>query len=388
MIARVGAALATGSMLLLAGIYATAATRVATIARSGSLAVLASSGAAPATPDFRVPVADAQAALALDPVNQRLVNIAMLAVVRERLRQPGAAWFAALAQLGWRDTASRQNLLIRHAMLNDIPAVLDDADGLLRRNQLINELGPVLLAMEADPVWQPRLIDRLRRQPAWRFGFLQRGSLLDDPGQLAARARTLRLLQRSGDKVDMSEIAPVLPRLLAVGLGGAAFAVWQTYEPNIARPVADPGFGQVTAEREPSTVPFHWQLTSGPDYSVDAVPQPSPHLAIAWNGAGAPVFAVQYLSAPMGRYRVVLTSPVGGPPPTAIVGVRAVCGNDSVDFEQTRQLSLTRTAYAADRPVPCAFPRLELFGRTGGTSDGGAGDRQADISGVAILPPI
>ena len=385
MTARGSTIAAAVAMLAVLGLHFATARHLELLSRIAPLAVLNAQGTRPLTPQFAVSEADARAAVRADPLNQRSINIAMLATVRTRQRAPDTAWFTALARLGWRDTASRQNLAIHHGLSNDGPALLDDVDAFLRRNQLIDELSTVLVAMEGDPEWRLRVAQRLRRHPPWRFGFLQRGSLIDDPRQLIARAHTVMTLQRSGDSVTASEVAPMLPKLLAAGLGRQAFAIWRALEPAIARPIADPSFADLAAAAEPSTVPFHWQLTNGPDYAVDAIARPRPHLSITWNGAGAPVFALQYLSASAGRYAVVLTSPDRSPDLPNLVGVRAICGATAVIFTHTVRQSPLRLAYVADTPVPCSFPRFELFGRSGTDS---LRDRQATISAIEIASSI
>jgi len=393
---RVWSALLGVSMLILLGCYIVAALGHARADAMGRIALLSLSGRAPAVPAFALAGGEARRAVEVDPLNQRMLNAAMVASVRARPAIPGAAWFAALSALGWRETTSRQNLLIHHAQANDLQAILDDVDGLLRRNQLIEQSTPLLLLVEADRQWQARLVDRLRGHPSWRFGYLQRGSLIDDPVQLAARARTLRWLQRSGDEVAVAEIAPVLPKLLDAGLGAEAFAIWRAREPAIARPVADPRFAALATETAASAVPFHWQLTNGPDHGIDLSSSPASHLTVSWNGVGAPVFASQTLSAPAGRYAVVLATPDpagntsgnGGGDATGdaaeMIGVRTICGTELVDFGPPRRVSPGRLMYLPPRPVPCAFARLELFGRRapGATLR----DRRAALSGVAITP--
>lgn len=379
--ARVWSGFAGISMLILLAVYAATASRLTAINDAGRTAVLAVSGVSPATPTFDARIADTRIAVAYDPMNQRLVNTAMLAMSRGRPGPPDSTWFAMLARLGWRDTPSRQNLLIRHVQQGEIVATLDDIDGLLRRDQLIDQISPVLLTAESDPVWRIQIIERLRQRPSWRFGYLQRGSLIDDPVLLAARADTIRTLQRLGDDVAVGEIAPILPRLLAADLGAQAFAIWQAREPSIARPVADPGFAGLALERQPSTVPFHWQLTNGSDYGVDVESRPAPHLTLSWNGAGAPIFATQHISESAGHYAVIFTTLEPGSGLSDMIGVRAVCGSEIIDFVHSRQLSPTRIAYAGERAVPCSYPRLELFGRS---ARSGPRDRRVAISHVAI----
>lgn len=381
--ARGWSALVGASMLLLLAVYITTAMRVGAVDSAGRTGLLDASGV-PATARFDIAPSTVRVSMVADPLSQRLVNAAMISSATARAGSLASSWFDALSRLGWRDTTSRQNLLIHHAQQGDVPAVLDDIDGLLRRNLLIDQISPVLLAMEGDPAWRGRVVERLRQRPAWRFGYLQRGSLIDAADMLAARATTIRALQRSGDDVAVAEIAPVLPKLLAAGLGEQAFVVWQAREPFITRPVADPVFAKLAAEREPSAVPFHWQLTNGPDYSVYAVSRPTSYLSLSWNGAGAPVFAAQTLSAPAGRYQVILTT-ADARAVESTIGVRMVCGNDAIDFAHVRRLSPSRVAYSGERPVPCAFARLELFGRSG---TAGLHDHQAAVSSVAIASII
>lgn len=381
---RLWSAFAGVSMLLLLGVYVTVAARLAVIDPAGAMAVLNVSGSAPAVPEFDVSPADARRAVISDPINQQRLNTAMLSMTRIRAGSPDQDWFTTLAKLGWRDTPSLQNLTIRHALQGKLSSVLDDVDALLRRNQAIEQVTPILLAAENDPAWQNQVVWRLRRHPPWRFGYLQRGSLIDDPVLLAARARTVQALQRSGDDVTIAEITPMLPKLITAGLAAQAFEIWKLREPTIARPVADPGFAVLAADREPLTVPFHWQLTTGPDFSVDAVSRPVSYLSVSWNGSGAPVFATQHISTSAGRYAVVLTSPDAASRTRAMVGVRLVCGSEVIDFVRTQERAPTRISYTGDRAVPCDFPRLELFGRTGD----GLRDRQATISRVEVKAAI
>jgi len=368
------------SILTLLGFYLSAAGRNERMMRAGLTSLMAVPPALAS--EGAVEPSEARSALIVDPLNQRLLNVAMVTHARTAREEEQGRWFTALARLGWRDTASRQNLLLQHAKHENIAAILDDIDGLLRRNRLIEQVSPALITLEGDLVGRRWVIERLRQRPAWRFGYLQRGSLIDDPVQLAARARTIRSLQQSGDDVADGEISPVLPKLIAAGLGEEALAIWRVREPSIKRPIADPNFAKLATERGSSAVPFHWQLTAAADYSVDATLEPAPHLSISWSGIGVPIFAAQTLSASAGRYGVILSTAEPDKVLPKMVTVRAVCGTDVVDFVHQKEVSATKVAYFPDRPLPCPFARLELVGRQVGLP---SGEMQTAISGVSLI---
>jgi len=308
-------------------------------------------------------------ALAANPLDQKIVN----GVIAARLRATGDIGrarreVALLRQLGWRNTNALQNLLWLAGTTSptDLPLMMDTLDALLRREQLLGQVYPVLNLMTTDPAFRAILARRLARHPPWRLYYLMSASDLSRPDQIEGRYLLMRAIQRSGGRLARNEIAPVLPKLIGIGRPEQAFALWGTQAAGVSMPLTDTNFafaaGPVSADTLP--VPFEWQLKSGSGYVVDAGRDDhGSFMSIDWSGRGTPSFASQRTTARAGRYRLVVTA---DPPMSTVanrIGFRLLCTDGSkAEFNLVSTGSGGKAQLVGIGRVACNFPELELYG--------------------------
>lgn len=308
-------------------------------------------------------------ALQADPLNQNIFNTAMMQIGRpDPRRLPAPAWFAVLARYGWRSTPALQNLIYYHATRNEIAPLLDIGDALFRRERQTAQVTAVFSLAERDPAFRGDIVRRLRQRPAWRHPFLLAGNVLTDPAAIEGRYQTLRALQRSGDVLPEAELTAVLPVLVKAGRSADAFRLWSFGRRKIERPLNDTRFAQAAAtlDQDDTAKPFNWRFLSGDNFDVTAGGQGSGGIVIHWNGQGVPVFATQQTSGPPGLYRMRITFDQENGAMIKSLGFRMMCDDQRVDFVPGSVVDPTNIDLNTARAVPCAFARLEVFGKPAG----------------------
>ncbi|MFS0774416.1 hypothetical protein [Sphingomonas sp. 1P08PE] len=352
------------SLLPVTGYYVTTAPKLDVLRRGATTHLLAMGRKRPDAQTAQL--AEAIPAIAADPLNQQAVS----GVIAARLQVGGDTKLALqqaalLRQLGWRSTSALQNLLWRGGSTRDLPLIMDTLDALLRRQKLLDTIYPLLNLMTVDPDFRILLTRRLTGRPSWRYYYFLSATNLKDPAEINGRFAVMRAVQRSGDRLTRNEIAPILPRLLGIGRGAQALALWRTHAGALTSPLADPDFAVAARPLPDDALPisFEWQLANGSGYYADASRDAQGNfLSIDWSGRGTPVFVSQVTSATPGRYRLLVTGDTNLSKLTDRLGFRLTCPDGrSVAFTPQgaagRQLRLL-----ADGVISCAFPTLELHG--------------------------
>lgn len=300
--------------------------------------------------------------IAGDPLDGRLINVAFARDARQHGQGRAAAWLPTIVQLGWRDTASLQNRLYFAAKASDMPRILDTSDALMRRQQMMDQVIPVLSMVEADPTLHGALVDRLAANPPWRAAYLSAIAHLKERSQLIARFELLQQLQRRHVRLGRNEVVPSLVALDRADLPQYGFALWQRIQPGVARPLDDPQFARAgrndQAGHDP--VPYEWQTMSGEGFRAEAVRDGTQTtLSIDWNGRGVPVFAQQRTSATSGLYALDLEVPPEEKADLPALVFRLVCGETTIAFVPAAEnLTHLRTI----RAIPCSYPVLQIAG--------------------------
>jgi hypothetical protein len=273
-----------------------------------------------------------------------------------------AAWMPVVAQLGWRDTATQFNRLYVAAAGADIATILDVSEALLRRQQLMDRITPVLAIVETDPKISLDLVRRLQNRPAWRGAYLESTTILTRRDQLVARYGILRELMRRGGRLTKSEVAA---NVIALDRGKSpelGFALWKAVHPDVVVPLNDPDFQRAAANSADDviSVPYDWQLLTGEGFSTDAfVEDGRSALEIKWNGRGVPVFVRQRTSARRGRYLLDIVLDPENIADLSAVQFRLMCDDTAIALRQDGKVP---TRLATVQPVPCAYPVFEIVG--------------------------
>jgi DNA-binding HxlR family transcriptional regulator len=374
---RLIAALACGvGSLLLSGLYLrtelgdgrTLADSPAAAAIPAEVAALA--GGTAAAPPRRLAPAERAALLAAlrhAPLEQRRFDRfyaqRSLDVTVTDPRLDGAA--ALLARLGWRDTASSQNLLLRTALTGAYGAMIDRADSLLRRRHLTEPTLALMAALEVVPAMRTALIARLAEPAPWRTEFLRALPPRPSPTVLAARLDTLNRLQARERRLDRAEVVPLVAALAAAGRAEVAWRLWSRLQPlGGANLLHDADFraAAVLSRGDQPAAPFDWGLGNGASFSVATGARGDRGLAIQWDGGGLPTFLTQQVRVPgPGRYRLDLAT---GQPRDAVAMLQPVLQCDARAIGFAPVVAPRLAAWVSD-PVPadCAFPVLRLDAR-------------------------
>lgn len=301
-------------------------------------------------------------AIAAEPMDGAIVNVAMARDVRQHGNGRTENWLAILARLGWRDTPSLQNRLYAVASAGNMDRVLDISDALMRRQKLLDQVILVLSMAEADPVLHGPLIDRLAENPPWRAAYLSAVAHLKERSQLIARFDLLRQLRRRHVRLDKDEVIPSILALDRADLPQYGFALWQRIQPGVARPLDDPDFARAGRSDQDghNPVPYEWQTMSGEGFSAAAVRDGAQTtLSIDWNGRGVPLFAQQRTSATPGFYALDVQAPAEEKADLSALVFRLVCDSTTSTFAPVAgDITHLRTI----TPVACSYPVLQIAG--------------------------
>ena len=402
--------LAAAILLPVVGYVARASTAVTIVRgeRDGALLTVPTSGVSTnpatigmATPPRVAPIPDTtmRRALAARPLDQGIVNVAMVREIQAHAagdiggRNAGpagrrsvvqdtavdgqaalgytlpalddarlAAWMPVVGRLGWRDTAAQFNRLYVAAATTDIATILDVSEALLRRQQLLDRITPVLAIVETDPKISLDLVGRLQNRPAWRGAYLESTTILTRRDQLVARYGVLRELMRRGGRLTKSEVTANVIALDRGKLPELGFSLWKAVHPDVVVPLNDPDFRRAAANSADDVipVPYDWQLLTGEGFSTDAfVEDGRSALEIKWNGRGVPVFVRQRTSARPGRYLLDIVLDRENIADLSAVQFRLMCDDTAIALRQDGKVP---TRLATVQPVPCAYPVLEIVG--------------------------
>lgn len=356
-----------GLCVLLAGAYfvlGLAPVQVAAHASQFKLPII--SGGRSAIP-ADLDTATIKRAVRIAPLEQAVFNGAMMDAVTRNPNLDLAPWLKVLIQLGWRDVTSVQNVLADAAQRQDVQALVDPADALLRQNQLVPETTQLMNLAEAyAPTW-PRVFAMLRSHVGWRYSYLEQAGNITNPEVLDGRARTIRALIASGDKLAAQEVRPFVAALLVVGRVGEADRLWRGYTGDRSNLIHDPAFREVVAiGNEPiSNHALQWTVADGYGFSADVAPDGLSNalVSLRWDGRGVPVFLSQITSAMPGHQ--LLRVRVDGDMRAFAdrIGFRLWCGDVSVAFEPVANLRGTDLVLKTSAPSTCAFPTLVVSGK-------------------------
>ncbi len=340
------------------GLVATGAIARVNVARAGAL--LADDD--PAHRALLRAVDDVQVTRALTarPLDQRLVNVAMVRSVALERTSP-APWLAQLARLGWRDTPALQNRLYAAALAQDLPAIFDASDALLRRQQLMEQMIPILSTVEVDPTVRGTLVERLVRAPDWRSTYLISTGHLRTREQMMARYALLQALRGRG-QLTPGEVAANVRAFEQAGMPGPGFALWQGIQPGVTRPLNDMRFLRASRVFDTGEEPvaYEWQMLNGEGYSAGASREDGrATLDIEWSGRGVPVFAQQRTSAMPGRYVLDVGIAAHEVPELSALMFRLMCGDRAILLRQDPRQP---TRFATQTAVPCGYPVLQVVG--------------------------
>ena len=321
-------------------------------------------------------------AIAARPLDQGIANVAMVRAVKGQTTQappiivangtPEKArldtWMPVVARLGWRDTPAQFNRLYGAAAAGDVAMVMDVSEALLRRQQAVDQITPVLAIVETDPQVSQELITRLQRKPGWRAAYLDTTNVLVRPEQRVARYKILRELVRKGDRLGDDEVVTNVTALERGALPNLGFSLLKAARRGVTSPLNDPDFRRAATNSagDVATVPYDWQLLTGEGFSTDAfVENGQSSLEIKWSGRGVPVFARQRTSAGPGRYALKIAVEPQTLANLAAIQFRLVCDDIVIRF---RQDGASPTRLLTLQSVPCAYPVLEIAGEVQSSS--------------------
>lgn len=315
-----------------------------------------------------------------NPINQPMVN--QYYTMLRRLGQFPDKTLSiekSLAALGWRDTASQQNLIISAIERRDIGDIVVRADGLLRRNKLQAQALNLLLLAEKDRGARKLLWQRLAKNPIWRSDFFNFPFELGDASQVAARIDTLRSLQASGEGADRIEAAMSLYKIEYSGDYEAALmltkAIRKEENQQMSLDMADPRFTQFTKRLGDGTLalPFEWSSPASDNVNLYADTNgQEDEVRIRWNGKGSEVLLRKRYKVDVNQnYRLTVSMYDVSEADLNGIKFEARCEDGSfVSFtrEKTGAARLRQQEWTSDTEVQCRFPLLELTAKDSGSS--------------------
>lgn len=334
-------------------------------------------------------LANAKRLLARHPLDQSRLNEVYATEVRngadENQRRD---YVSVLEAMGWRDTATQQNLLFEAALRNDIDGAVDHMDALLRREKLGDQIMPLLTQLEVDPEGSRIVAERLVRSPSWRGRYFDFGGPLTNPEILDARVRLLNIMKQQGEPVTRNELRVTLGALIQAGKRKEVVEIAKGRMPESERDqlLYDQNFDRlisVSSEDRQRPIAYEWRPTDTPGVSVQIVVEEwGSRLAVRWNGRGAPNFAraLTFLKEGQQPTMELVLSDGNSQRVLDQIGFTLFCpfvGGVRMlpDATTPNSGSDRRSAkYSAEASIPCDYPDIMINGRPQ------VGDRSADLS--------
>ena len=311
--------------------------------------------------------------LAAEPLDQSLLNLLYAIEVRNgATEQRQLALVQSLGALGWRSTSAQRNLIIDALNKDEFGPAILRIDALLRRDQLREQIIPVLRQLEQDPSVVDALVDRLRRNPNWRTLYFSSTEHLADADARTARLALFKGMIDAGAPPRRSELKVSLDAFAAAGDYGPAMVFVSRLAPARGGNTLnfDPGFqnaAKLSAEGPSMSLPSEWEIDrhSGGMALVD----PESHhsmLAIHWNGNGSPRFARQLVHLGMLRLPqlVVVPESASNRDDLGRLAFAWLCpGKRSVGFSPlAAQPMPDRAIYVLAKPSVCEYGYLVIAG--------------------------
>jgi hypothetical protein len=207
---------------------------------------------------------------------------------------------------------SRRNAIALLWLLNDsayhkdFRAALGHADLLLRTHP---ELSPFVLnylaVIAEDAKGSPLLVQELTKTPTWRASFFE--NLPRHVTQTGSPLRLMMALKENGKPPANKELAPYLSFLISKNLIDAAYNTWLQFLPGAELDtlglLTHPNF-----EKDPSGLPFDWQIARGLNSVAEFLPLGSEgeralHVGFGTGRVQFPAVSQVVLLAP-GKYRL------------------------------------------------------------------------------------
>ncbi|MBT3070323.1 hypothetical protein KKP04_05515 [Rhodomicrobium sp. Az07] len=205
-----------------------------------------------------------------------------------------------------RDAIAQFWLLNDSFLRNDFKGVLGHAEILLQfRPELALYVFSYLTHLAEDPEGSRFLVPRLARAPAWRPSFFTR--LPRNVRSIDTPLKLMVALKGTANPLTSREIAPYLDTLVEKNLIDFAYNAWLQFLPQTEHEtiglITHPNF-----EREPSGLPFDWQIGPAVNASVEFAPLASEreHAVLVDMGDGRITFPEvrQILYFPAGSFRI------------------------------------------------------------------------------------
>lgn len=335
-------------------------------------------------------------ALKAQPLNPAIVNAALFA---EAARNPGSALPKAklelIARLGWRSTPALQNRIYAAGASKDLRKIVDIADALLRREDLVEQGQALMRLMELSSPTRRQLADALSVNPNWRLAYFQ--SPNKPQGQVAVgyRARLAAMLAERGSPLTRSELAANLGLLVDNSHARAAYALWRDYRGQQPMLVNDPNFEWAYRMRDDDNVgmPFEWELLTGAGFWTELILQgQQAGVSINWNRRGVPLFLRQRLFLDSNRSPLVIQVDGIDLPGTLAddFSFALVCPRQIELFDRLVLKTKTRYRLASRAAPTCADPTLTVAGRpykvTSTTAALGADNYTVVLTGISMKP--
>lgn len=311
--------------------------------------------------------AELATAFAKDPLNQNLVNAGLALQSGALSEDERAKWITVIGKMGWRSTAASQTLINEAMKTQDLRKITAIADALLRRQKLFEQTVNLMNLLEAEPSTWEGVYNRLNANAPWRVDYLQYAGVIKQPAVIEGRIRTLRALQKGGNRLTRQELAPSIAMLVSADKLKDAEQIWRANGRMPPTDLHDGDFSTAVSVGSDTnfSFPFEWQFYSGTGFSA----YPSEDglngatVAIQWDGRGLPLFMSQLTSATPGNYRFSFKVDGDAQKFASKIGVRFRCGSEIIRMRNSVKPNSQIVMAETITPITCEFPWVDIFGQ-------------------------
>lgn len=350
----------------------------------GPLGVSSAETASPGTLDAL------RSAAGRSPMNQKKLHALVVASYFSLEPSKREGLISQLQALGYRDTRAIQSILHHAGRVIQPQRIITLADALLRREALENYPFLVFAALESQPPLHSYLVDKLRTSPPWLDRFLTYKEILNPPGAVDGRIKTIAALQERGPATSRNAYAILLNKLVTSGATEEAHTIFRTldrsYRPSA--PLSDPKFMAAAALVDGSEIyPFEWRLADGQGFRAQAtLAQSVAILELRWDGRGTPLLASQLTAfTPDAPYQLQIAGMDALPELTRWLDFSVACeGGEVTYFEQPVIDQKSDFLRFEQKSIPCRFGVFRIVGKP----HDGTRSREAVFDSIKLVRQI
>ena len=335
------------------------------------VAAFEASGLPEAEPPADLVVASIVQELARSPIHQDEAGMLLgQRITRGDAAQDLSPLAQSVADMGYRSTRAQQSLIQYGLQSEDVDLIFAQVDALLRRGKAVDQVLPILYAIETLPEGREMVAGKLIEGAPWRRVFFQSPLGLSNRSQLDSREQLLSLMIDQGEALGRQDIGAFLRRMVESGQRDRAYQFFCQIDTRCSDAgLIDSNFvvlSERMASTRPELYPFEWTANRGRGYSAtpnsNTIGLSQAGVLLRWDGRGTPTFLSQV--GPYSEFEQVNVSTADAQDFSANFYMEFRCPrSEAIRYVISPQADTDGLLFALPAQPTCAVGTFALVGR-------------------------